>query len=49
MWSMERWKIWKDQFVFVSQDERFYPESRRVAALAIESMNALEGETGPSV
>ncbi|PYI08314.1 hypothetical protein BO78DRAFT_441682 [Aspergillus sclerotiicarbonarius CBS 121057] len=44
VWSMERWRRWKDQFAFVAQEERFGERAREVAELAHERMVALEGE-----
>ncbi|KAL2004513.1 hypothetical protein VTN00DRAFT_3398 [Thermoascus crustaceus] len=44
MWSMERWKQWKDQFAFVAGDERFDAKARQVAELVGQKMVAIEQE-----
>jgi hypothetical protein len=44
MWSIDRWKQWKDQLAFVAGDERFTSKARLVARLAGQQMVALEEE-----
>lgn len=44
MWSMERWRLWKDQFAFVAGDERFDAKARQMAKLAGQQMVAIEQE-----
>jgi len=44
MWSMERWRQWKDQFAFVAGDDRFDSKARLVAKLAGQQMTAFEEE-----
>jgi Protein of unknown function (DUF3632) len=44
MWSMERWRQWKDQLAFVAGDQRFESKARLVAQLASQQMAALEEE-----
>ncbi|KAI1878250.1 uncharacterized protein JN550_000432 [Neoarthrinium moseri] len=46
MWSRERWELWKEQFTFVSEDERFDPEARLVCKLSREQMIGYEEEDG---
>ncbi|KAH7119919.1 hypothetical protein B0J11DRAFT_534869 [Dendryphion nanum] len=44
MWSMERWNVWKEQFAFVTGDERFDTQARAVAKVVGRQMLALEKE-----
>lgn len=42
MWSMERWNTWKEQFAFISGDQRFDSKARGVARLAHQQMLSLD-------
>ena len=44
MWSMERWKHWKEQFAFVAGDDRFDPKAQLLANLASQQMAGYEEE-----
>jgi len=44
MWSMERWRLWKEQLLRVSGDEIFDDGARIMAKLAVKQMIGYEEE-----
>ncbi|KAF2667164.1 hypothetical protein BT63DRAFT_458128 [Microthyrium microscopicum] len=44
MWSMERWNTWKEQYIMIAKDDKFYHEARVVAKLAVQQMESFEKE-----
>lgn len=44
MWSMERWREWKNQFAFVAGDDRFAERYREVAEQSYRQMLVYESE-----
>ena len=44
VFSMESWRIWKSQFIMVSEDRRFLDEAKEVAKVALHQMNETENE-----
>ncbi|PYI15955.1 hypothetical protein BO86DRAFT_406282 [Aspergillus japonicus CBS 114.51] len=43
MWSMERWRQWKDQFAFAANEARVGVHAQELARLALQKMTDYEG------